>query len=125
MGACCTNSSVEVNVHKQKFLEMINSPTSDELSYVWWDNKKCGGPLMKYIYKPDQSPNDMEQKLMNVEIEYLFGGGYYEITATKDGCDRDVSMLMKSIDDYETLKIFRRFYQIGGPLAIESPAILR
>ena len=95
---------------------MINTLPNDGMSEKWWNNTKVGGSVLDLVI----SGNDINMNLRQLVIEELYGGGYYEIICTyaehKPSVMRDVFFLTKSIEDYDTLKTFRRFYNIGGPL---------
>lgn len=100
MGTCCNSSTVITdkgfNIHKQKALELFDGVEMNESLKI-----------------------DIHEKINNMEIEYLFGGGFYEFQLKDDELgitEMKVSLILKSIDNYQHLNILRQLYEIKGPL---------
>ena len=112
MGACCNSTTVNSNedialkTHKQNLKNLIEqnyfqamATESVDADFVWRTN---------YL-------------ISTTEVEYLFGGGFYEFEVKGEGEERyEVELLMKSIDNFSILSKIRQLFEVKGPLEYHS-----
>ena len=101
----CSTSTVTTdngfNVHKHRANELFKVDHSTDHLYAPPGTVDC---------KNDYMLESIPDLINNMEIEYLFGGGYYEFALTdpeQEYSDMTMCLLLKSIDNYEHLKILR------------------
>ena len=81
-----------MSVHKSTFIELLNSiperllydPMIDPVLHGLITSKVCGWSVLLPVARDNDNPkrvieNGIKDKIINFEVEYLYGGGYYEI----------------------------------------------
>ena len=88
---------------KNLFLNIINAKpvcerTSKQFIESVWSDKVYGGSAIKIDIFED-NPNPLEKYLVDMEIEYLYGGGLYHIYNIEETSDisYEIKILIPSI----------------------------
>ena len=105
MGTICCGSRLmsEMGVHKSNFREQISKMVNSQSPFVIqaWNEKTYGGST---LLNRNKLENPLDDSIANMEIEYLFGGGFYHFKDLEGHEGQyDVWMLVSSIDDYDIL----------------------
>ena len=120
--------SETLSVHKSTFLELLNSipdrllydPSKEPVLHKLLTSKICGGSVLQPVGRDKENParviqNNLQEKIINFEIEYLYGGGYYEIERlidTKENRVLDIFILLENVANYEDIEKLRTLYDI-------------
>ena len=82
-----------------------------------WRSKIFGGHVLKPMCRKDGSaiPNNLREKIMAFNIEYLYGGGYYCLEMIPDPENNqilDIYILMEDVKNFETMQKLRTLFDI-------------
>lgn len=83
-----------------------------------------GGPVTQNIRLKKPISNTIENDILFCEIEYLYGGGFYQLEGIPDASGSmlyDVQILLRSIDNYDHVQMLRNEFNITNPISPASP----
>ena len=80
-----------------------------------WESKKFGGPVFSNFTKKDgtKMSNNLRAKVLDLRIEYLYGGGYYKFENLPDPENNqiiDLYIIMEDVKKFEDMQYLKELF---------------